>query len=64
VHAQFGRVLGALAGELPAVAVRLDATRADILAFTVFPKAIWRQIWSNNPESVNRPWGDTILLAA
>src|SRR5215210_5393188 len=34
----------------PAVAEHLDAARADILAFTAFPKAAWRQIWSNNPE--------------
>ena len=28
---------------------------ADILAFTSFPEAIWRQIWSNNPqERLNR----------
>jgi len=27
----------------------LDAAGGDILAFTVFPKAIWRQIWLNNP---------------
>ena len=31
------------------------AARADILAFTAFPKEIWRQIWSNNPkERLNR----------
>jgi transposase-like protein len=50
VHAQFDRVLDALAGKLPAVAAHLDAARADVLAFTVFPREIWRQIWSNNPQ--------------
>jgi transposase-like protein len=55
VHAQFGRVLYALAEKLPEVHDHLDAARSDILAFTVFPKAIWRQIWSNNPnERLNR----------
>ena len=55
VHAQFGRVLDALAGKLPAVAAHLDAARPDILAFTSFPKAIWRQIWTDNPqERLNR----------
>jgi transposase-like protein len=55
VHAQFGRVLDALEEKLPQVAEHLDNARPDILAFTVFPKAIWRQIWSNNPqERLNR----------
>jgi putative transposase len=51
VHAQFDRVLDALAGKLPQVAAHLDAARADVLAFTVFPREIWRQIWSNNPRN-------------
>lgn len=41
--------------KLPALADHLDGARTDILAFTAFPKEIWRQIWSNNPnERLNR----------
>jgi len=55
VHAQFDRVVDALAEKLPKVAEHLEEARADILAFTAFPKEIWRQIWSNNPnERLNR----------
>ena len=55
VHAQFDRLLDYVAERLPAVAGHLDAAREDILAFTTFPKACWRQIWSNNPnERLNR----------
>jgi putative transposase len=55
VHAQFDRVLDALADKLPKVAAHLEAARADVLAFTAFPKEVWRQIWSNNPsERLNR----------
>jgi putative transposase len=55
VHAQFDRVVDALAEKLPAVAAHLEEARADILAFTAFPKEVWRQIWSNNPnERLNR----------
>lgn len=55
VHAQFDRVVDALTEKLPAVAEHLEHARADILAFTAFPKEIWRQIWSNNPnERLNR----------
>jgi transposase-like protein len=55
VHAQFTRVLDALAEKLPQVAAHLDAARDDILAFTAFPKGIWRQIWPSNPqERLNR----------
>jgi putative transposase len=55
VHAQFDRILDALEHKLPKAFAHLDAARADILAFTVFPKELWRQIWSNNPnERLNR----------
>ena len=55
VHAQFDRILDALEHKLPKAFAHLDAARADILAFTVFPKEFWRQIWSNNPnERLNR----------
>jgi len=35
---------------LPAAATHLDEAREDLLAFSVFPHEIWRQIWSNNPQ--------------
>ena len=55
VHAQFDRVVDALSEKLPKVAEHLETARADILAFTPFPKEVWRQIWSNNPnERLNR----------
>src|SRR5699024_8027524 len=48
-HAQFDRLLDYVGEKLPAVADNLDAARADLLAFTAFPKDVWVQIWSNNP---------------
>ena len=55
VHAQFDRVITALEDKFLPVAEHLETARADILAFTAFPKEIWRQLWSNNPnERLNR----------
>ena len=55
VDAQFDRLLDYVVEKLPQVAEHLDAARADILAFTTFPKDVWAQIWSNNPaERLNR----------
>ena len=42
--------MAALEAKLPQAAAHLDEARDDILAFTAFPREVWRQIWSNNPQ--------------
>jgi putative transposase len=42
VHAQYDKLPGSMAGKLPATAEHLDAARADVLAFTSFPRELWR----------------------
>lgn len=49
VREQHGRVVEALEERYPEVAEMVEEAREEILAFAVFPQAIWRQIWSNNP---------------
>jgi len=48
--AQFHRVVEQLHERFPAAAEMLEAAGPDILAFTAFPFAHWKQIWSNNPQ--------------
>jgi putative transposase len=50
VRAQHAQVVAALEAKLPAAAEHLDQARDDILAFAAFPRAVWRQVWSNNPQ--------------
>jgi putative transposase len=50
VRAQHHQVVTALEAKFPLAAAHLDDARDDILAFTAFPREIWRQIWSNNPQ--------------
>ena len=50
VRAQHAQVVAAFEAKFPAAAAHLDDARDDILAFTAFPREIWRQIWSNNPQ--------------
>jgi mutator family transposase len=42
VAAQYDRIIDALSDKLPKVADHLEAARPDLLAFTNFPKQIWR----------------------
>jgi putative transposase len=50
VYAQHRHVVQALEAKYPKAAEHLDEAREDILAFAAFPKAVWRQTWSNNPQ--------------
>jgi len=49
VHAQHAQVVKQLETRFPQAAAMLDEAGCELLAFTAFPKAVWRQIWSNNP---------------
>src|SRR5512143_1709382 len=50
VSAQFDRVVEALEAKFPRAAAHLAEAREDLLAFTAFPREVWRQVWSNNPQ--------------
>ena len=50
VHAQLARVAAQLEARFPRAAAHLAEAAPDLLAFTSFPRAHWRQIWSNNPQ--------------
>ncbi|GAT71517.1 transposase [Planomonospora sphaerica] len=50
VRAQHTWVIDALEAKYPAAAEHLDAAREDLLAFAAFPREVWKQAWSNNPQ--------------
>lgn len=49
VRTQLTEIAGMLATQFPDVATMLIDTSEDLLAFTHFPAAHWRKIWSTNP---------------
>ncbi len=50
VHSQLERVVDQLSERFPQASSMLDEAGADVLAFTGFPGAHWKQVWSNNPQ--------------
>ncbi len=55
VRAQLEEVAAKLAPGFPTVAAMLSEAKEDILAFSAFPVAHWRKVWSTNPlERVNK----------
>lgn len=55
VAATWDHVRDELAARFPKIGPLMDDAKAEVLAFTVFPRAHWTKIWSNNPiERLNR----------
>ena len=50
VHDQYCRVVDQLRDKFDKAATCLEEAADDLLAFAAFPKAHWKQIWSNNPQ--------------
>ena len=55
VHEQFEVIAAMLGKQLPKVEQMLREAKEDLLAFTAFPVAHWKKIWSTNPlERLNK----------
>jgi len=55
VHQTWDQVRDQLARAFPKIGTLMDDAKAEVLAFTAFPRAHWTKIWSNNPiERVNK----------
>jgi transposase-like protein len=50
VRTQMASVIAALDEKFPKAAEHLEHAREDLLAFAAYPREVWRQIWSNNPQ--------------
>ena len=49
VRSQLAEITSMLSAQFPDVAVMLGDATEDLLAFSGFPQAHWRKIWSTNP---------------
>jgi putative transposase len=55
VHSQLDVIADMLGRQFPAVEAMLREAEEDLLAFTAFPTAHWKKIWSTNPlERLNK----------
>ena len=49
VEARFDEVTDTLTERFPKAGESMRSARTDVLAFTSFPRAHWRKVWSSNP---------------
>ena len=55
VHAAWDKTRDELAARFPKLGPLMDEAKAEVLAFTAFPREHWRKIWSTNPlERLNK----------
>ncbi len=55
VHAAWNKTRDELAARFPKLGPLMDDAKAEVLAFTAFPREHWRKVWSTNPlERVNK----------
>jgi putative transposase len=55
VAGRWDEVAGMLTNQFPKAAASMIDAKTDVLAFTPFPRAHWRKVWSNNPlERLNK----------
>ena len=55
VSSTWDQVRDQLGDRFPKIAVLMDDAKAEVLAFTAFPRAHWTKVWSTNPlERVNK----------
>jgi len=51
VSATWDTVRDQLAASFPKIGPLMDDAKAEVLAFTAFPRSHWAKIWSANPSS-------------